>query len=228
MENERKKSYVKIISFLAIILVVVILNHHFRWTSFLGNADNLLAMKEVVGNNLLLVFILYTLVTVIGCALLALPGVTFSLAAGILFGPLLGIFACLTATTLGAMVAFLIGRFFLKDAVKPMLEKNTILKNLLFSGNEKSDTVLLMITRLVPLFPYNLQNFAYGITDISFVKYSLLTYVFMFPGATFFTIGAAGLTAGEKKWIYFLIAGVLAVSVTLIGNWLRKKYLKED
>ncbi|MBR2106811.1 MAG: hypothetical protein IJ937_06065, partial [Treponema sp.] len=72
------------------------------------------------------------------------------------------------------------------------------------------ETIILMITRMVPVFPYNLQNFAYGITDISFTKYSVLTFVFMFPGVSFFTIGAAGLTAGEDKWKHFVIAGILA------------------
>ena len=81
---------------------------------------------------------------------------------------------------------------------------------------------------MVPIFPYNLQNFAYGITDIGFVKYSVLTFVFMLPGVSFFTIGAAGLTAGEEKWKYFLIAGVLALVVTVAGILIQKKYLKNE
>ena len=85
--------------------------------------------------------------------------------------------------------------------------------------------IVLMITRMVPIFPYNLQNFAYGITDIGFWKYSILTFVFMLPGVSFFTIGAAGLTAGEKAWQYFLIAGVLAVMVTAMGIWVKKIFL---
>ena len=56
--------------------------------------------------------------------------VAFALIAGMLFGPWIGTLACLAATTVGAMLAFLVGRFFLKDAVKPMLEKNKILDNI--------------------------------------------------------------------------------------------------
>lgn len=126
------------------------------------------------------------------------------------------------------MLAFLVGKFFLKDAVKPMLEKNKLMKKLLFSDDRKSDIIILMITRMVPIFPYNLQNFAYGITDIGFWKYSILTFVFMFPGVSFFTIGAAGLTAGEDKWKYFLIAGVLAVAVTVAGLLIKKKFLGNE
>ena len=85
-----------------------------------------------------------------------------------------------------------------------------------------------MITRMVPLFPYNLQNFAYGITDIGFWEYTVYTFVFMFPGVSFFTIGAAGLTAGADSWKYFLAAAVLAVIVTLSGILIKKKYLNPE
>jgi len=50
----------------------------------------------------------------------------------------------------------------------------------------------------------------------------------MFPGVAFFTIGAAGLTAGEDKWIYFSIAGILAVVVTLVGLIIRRKFLYNE
>ncbi len=187
-----------------------------------GSSD---AAERNGGKNYLWALCLYILFTVIGCVVLALPGVTFAVAAGMLFGPFVGILACLSATTLGAMAAFLVGRFFLKDGIKPMLEKNRLLNKLLFSADGKSDMIVLMITRMVPLFPYNLQNFAYGITDIGFWKYSLFTFVFMLPGVSFFTIGSAGLTAEKGKWIYFLFAGILAAAVTAAGMMIRKKFL---
>ena len=190
--------------------------------------SNLMFLKTMVEENIVAALALYIIITIVGCVVLALPGVTFAVIAGMLFGPIWGSFACLLATTVGAMLAFLVGKFFLKDAVKPMLEKNKLMKKLLFSDDRKSDIIILMITRMVPIFPYNLQNFAYGITDIGFWKYSILTFVFMFPGVSFFTIGAAGLTAGEDKWKYFLIAGVLAVAVTVAGLLIKKKFLGNE
>lgn len=216
---------IKIIIFVLIITFILILNHYFGWSDYLADTDNLMFLKKTVKENFLWAMYIYIVLTIIGCVVLALPGVTFAVAAGILFGPFVGIFACLTATTLGAMFAFLVGRFFLKDAVKPMLEKNKLLKRLLFSGDTKSDMIVLMITRMVPLFPYNLQNFAYGITDIGFWKYSIFTFIFMLPGVSFFTIGSAGLTAEEGRWKYFLTAGVLAVAVTAAGVFIQRKFL---
>ncbi len=219
------RKYIKIITFAFIILLILVLNHYFGWSDYLSDADNLMFLKETVEEHFLWALCIYIVLTIIGCVVLALPGITFAVAAGILFGPFMGIFACLIATTLGAMLAFLVGRFFLKESVKPMLEKNRLLKRLLFSEDGKSDMIILMITRMVPLFPYNLQNFAYGITDIGFWKYSIFTFIFMLPGVSFFTIGSAGLTAEGDKWKYFLTAGILAVLVTAAGILIQRKFL---
>ena len=220
-----RKKYIKMITFEAIILLILVLNHFFGWSEYLSDMDNLMFLKKTVEDHFLWALCIYIVLTIIGCVVLALPGITFAMAAGILFGPFMGIFACLIATTLGAMLAFLVGRFFLKESVKPMLEKNRLLKRLLFSEDGKSDMIVLMITRMVPLFPYNLQNFAYGITDIGFWKYSVFTFIFMLPGVSFFTIGSAGITAEEDKWKYFLTAGILAALVTSAGLLIRKKFL---
>lgn len=224
--NYRKTLKVGI--FIFIIGLVIFINNKYGFSDYLSNSKNLEFIQDIVKENLLLALGIYIILTIIGCVVLAIPGVTFALFAGVIFGPWLGIFACLIATTLGAAMAFIVGRFFLKDMVKPMLEKNKILKKLLFSEDEKSDLIILMITRMVPIFPYNLQNFAYGITDMPFWKYTIYTFIFMFPGVSFFTIGSAGLTAGENKWMYFFIAGVLAIVVTIVGILIKKKYIGNE
>lgn len=221
----KKNNILKIGIFTSIILLIIILNNYYGWSDYLSNIDNLEFIKEMIKENLFLAMSIYILLTIIGCVIFAIPGVTFAVFAGVLFGPILGIFACLIATTIGASMAFIVGRFFLKDMIKPMLEKNKVLKKLLFTDNDKSDLIILMITRMVPIFPYNLQNFAYGITDIGFWKYTIYTFIFMFPGVSFFTIGSAGLTAGDDKWKYFIIAGILAVIVTVAGIFIQRKYL---
>ena len=218
----------KLIVFVLLIAAILILDRRFGWSEYLGNLENLSFLRELVQQNLWQAMLWYVLLTVVGCVVLALPGATFALFAGMLFGPWLGILLCLIATTLGACAAFVVGRFFLRDSLKPLAEKNPYLKKLLFEQNSNSETVVLMITRLVPRFPYNLQNFAYGITDISFWKYTIYTFVFMFPGVSFFTIGAAGLTATEGRVWYFVAAGVLCLLVMGAGYLLKKRYLSEE
>ena len=185
-------------------------------------------LETLVQENLTMAVLLYTGLTIVGCVVLALPGVSFAIAAGLLFGPFLGTICCSLATTIGAMIAFLVGRFFLKDSVEPMAKKNKYLKKWLFDQSGKNDIFILMITRLVPLFPYNLQNFAYGVTDMSFRTYSICSLIFMLPGTAMYTIGTAGLADSENRVLYIGIAVLLGVIVIGIGAFLKKKYFTEE
>lgn len=219
------KRYWKLIVFAALVALVLVLDHIYGWSDYLRGGDGLALLRAAVREDLLRAAALYCLLTVVGCVVLSLPGVTFAVIAGVLFGPWLGTALCLIATTLGAIAAFLAGRFFLKDAIEPLVRKNALLDRLLFEDAGRSDIVLLMITRLVPLFPYNLQNFAYGVTDISLGAYSLYTFLFMIPGVALFTVGSVGLTAGSGRWGYLAAAAGLLVLVVLLAWAVKRRYL---
>ena len=219
------KKHIKIIVFAALVLLVVVLDSIFGWSDYLGDLENLNFLTDMVKENIVTASLVYCLVTVVGSVVLALPGVTFAIFAGLLFGPWLGTLLCLVASTAGAIIAFVAGRFFLRESISPIVMKNKWLKKVLFDDAGRSDIVVLMITRLVPLFPYNLQNFAYGITNIGFVPYSLYTFLFLIPGVALYTIGFAGFTAEENRWLYFLIAGLLFVLVMFLGWFVKKKFL---
>lgn len=214
-------------AFLGLVVLVLISDSIFGWSEYLTNQEALPAMHFALEHNIAIALLLYGVLTVIGCVLLALPGVTFAIAAGVLFGPVWGTLACWLAVTLGASLSFLVGRYFLKDALKPKLEKNRYLNRLLFEGVGQSDVFLLAITRLVPLFPYNLQNFAYGITDIRFLPYALYSALFMLPGTAAYTVGAAGVASPDRRGPYLIFAGALLAMVLVTSFILKKKVVKE-
>lgn len=214
--------------FVGLIIVIFILNYIFGWSSYISDPDSLKQLKGILEENLVLAVMIYIVVTIVGCVVLALPGVTFAIAAGLLFGPVLGTACCCIATTVGAMLAFAAGRYFLKDSIKPIVMKNRYLKKWLFDESGTNEIFILMITRLVPLFPYNLQNFAYGITDIRFGTYSVCSLIFMLPGTAMYTVGTAGLADKENRVLYIGIALVLAVAVMGLGAFLKKRYMKEE
>lgn len=172
--------------------------------------------------------LVYIVFTVIGCVLLALPGATFAILAGVLFDPFPATVFCLLATTVAASVAFLLARYFLRDAVRPWLMRHKLLRTLLLKYNGSNGVLVLMITRLVPLFPYNLQNFAFGLTDIGFWRYTACTFVFMLPGVAMFTFGTAAFTAESLNWSYLIAAGVLLMSVVGAGWYLQKRYVPKS
>lgn len=222
------KKYTKIFIFIMIVAVMLILNHYFKWSAYLMDADNYIILQELVGENLLLAMLLYIGITVLACVLLAMPGVTFAIAASFLFGPYLGTICCVIAVSIGAGIAFLAGRYFLKDGLKPTIENHPYLHKILFEEAKKNDMVVLMITRLVPVFPFNLQNFAYGITDISFRNYMLYSFLFMIPGTAMYTIGMAGVLDTENRVLYFTITAIISIGVIALGRLLKVKYIKEE
>ncbi len=214
--------------FILLTAAILILNHIFGWSSYISDQNNLKLLEDIIEENRLLAVIIYIAVTIVGCVALALPGVTFAIAAGLLFGPVLGTICCSAATTIGAMLAFAAGRYFLKDSIKPVVMKNRYLKKCLFDESGRNEIFILMITRLVPLFPYNLQNFAYGITDIRFSTYSVCSLIFMLPGTAMYTVGTAGLADKENRLLYIGIAASFAVMVMGLGAYLKKHFIKEE
>lgn len=215
--------FIKPAVFVAIVAVVLALNAAFGWSNALEGAlgiDSLHAMVEVHPVQAALV---YLGATVLGCVALFMPGLVFAIVAGVVFGPLWGTLLCLVAATTGAALSFVVGRYFLKDSLKPRIARNEYLNRLLFDGAERNAVIVLAITRLVPLFPFNLQNFAYGITDISFATYTLWSFVFMIPGTALYTVAAAGFVAQDQVGAYVAAVAVLAVLVSLLGTVLRKR-----
>jgi len=121
---------------------------------------------------------------------LFLPGSVLTLAGGALFGPVLGTFYNLTGATIGASLAFLAARYLASDWVEDKAQGRV---KQLVNGVEREGWRFVAFTRLVPLFPFNLLNYALGLTRIRFLHYLLTTYIFMLPGAFAYTyLGYAG------------------------------------
>jgi uncharacterized membrane protein YdjX (TVP38/TMEM64 family) len=164
-----------------------------------------------------IVFMLvYALATV-----LFLPGSVITLAGGALFGPVLGTLYNLTGATLGALLAFLISRYLASDWIA---EKAGGRLKQLINGVEGEGWRFVAFVRLVPLFPFNLLNYALGLTKIRFLHYLIATYVFMLPGAIAYTyLGYAGREAvggGEGIIQKIMIALALLAVVAFMPRFI--------
>ncbi len=156
-------------------------------------------------------------------AVLFLPGSVLTLAGGALFGPVLGTFYNLTGATIGATLAFLIARYLASDWVA---DKTGGRLKQLINGVEGEGWRFVAFTRLVPLFPFNLLNYALGLTRIKLSHYLLATYTCMLPGAIAYTyLGYAGREAvggGEgliqKALLALALLAVVAFLPRLIGK----------
>ncbi len=154
------------------------------------------------------------------------PGTPLTLLSGLLFGPVWGTLWALIGATLGATLAFLVGRYAARGLVESWMTENERLRKL-DEGVEKHGWRMLVVTRLVPLFPFNLQNYAYGLTKIGLGTYSLLTALCITPGVAVYTFAGGSLAAARddltKTFVYLGVSAVLLVLISLIPGWLRKR-----
>ena len=168
----------------------------------------------------LLFMLLYILATV-----LFLPGSVLTLTGGVLFGPVLGTLYNLTAATIGAAVAFLVARYLASSWVEKKIGGR--LKQLK-EGIETEGWRFVAFVRLVPLFPFNLLNYALGLTRIKLWHYIVTSYVCMLPGAFAYTyLGYAGreAIAGNEGMIQ---KGIIALALLASAAFLPRlvKYFR--
>jgi len=115
---------------------------------------------------------------------LFLPGSVLTIAGGVLFGPVWGTFYSLTGATIGATIAFLTARYLASDLI---LRKTGGRLRQLIDGVETEGWRFVAFVRLVPLFPFNLLNYALGLTRIRLFHYVVTSYICMLPGAIAYT-----------------------------------------
>ncbi|MBI5886758.1 MAG: TVP38/TMEM64 family protein [Deltaproteobacteria bacterium] len=147
---------------------------------------------------------------------LMVPGLPLTVIGGVLFGPLWGSIYVMVGATAGAGAAFLVARYLGRQWVSAMI-KDTRLA-LLDAEVEKSGWKIVAITRLIPLFPFNLLNYAFGLTGIRFVPYIVASFFFMIPGAIAYVVFSSSLFDIAKGRVSpRLVAGVcLVVIVSLL------------
>ncbi len=164
--------------------------------------------------------VLYILATV-----LFLPGLIPTMAAGVLFGVIQGTLLVSISSISGATLAFLIGRYLARDWVAAMIR-----------GNQKFEAIdaavaqegwkIVGLTRLSPVFPFNLLNYAFGLTQVSLKHYFLASWMGMLPGTVMYVyIGSlagdlATLGIGERsrtpaEWALYVVGLMATVVLTL-------------
>jgi uncharacterized membrane protein YdjX (TVP38/TMEM64 family) len=154
---------------------------------------------------------------------LFVPGAVLTLAGGAVSGPIWGTLWNLTGATLGATIAFLIARYVASDLVAARSGEQL---GRMMRGVEEEGWRLVAFVRLVPLFPFNLMNYAFGLTRIRLREYVLASFVCMAPGALAYTYlgyagreAASGQTAAIRKAV---VALALLAAVAFLPGLVRR------
>ncbi|HOL95504.1 MAG TPA: TVP38/TMEM64 family protein [bacterium] len=150
----------------------------------------------------------------------AIPGTPLSLVAGAVFGSVLGVILVSLASTLGAALCFLIARYFARDATALWLSRNERFQQL-DQLTERQGALIVALTRLIPLFPFNLLNYGFGLTRVPFWTYVFVSWLGMLPGTLVYVVSAdaAGrsVTEGRIPWplLIVLAAGLLVLGILI-------------
>lgn len=223
-----KRNLVKIIIAITVIVGVYSVLSHYGVTDYL-NPDNIPKIKEKINNFGVIAPLVY-----IGFYILAtiffLPGLPVTMLSGLAFGPIWGVVYASIGAVIGVSCAFLSARYVARGIVEDWVQGNTQFRRI-DEGVQRQGWRMLMITRLVPLFPFNLQNYAYGLTKIRFTTYLFVSWICMLPGTAAYVQLGAAVNVGEgntkKTLIYLAGAGVCIVLVSLIPNLIRKRQSEE-
>lgn len=113
------------------------------------------------------------------------PGLILTLGAGFAFGVVTGTIAVSIGSVIGATAAFLIGRYFARDFVEQQT-KNFPKFAAVDRAVETSGFKIVMLTRLSPVFPFNVLNYLYGATKVSLRDYVLASWIGMLPGTVMY------------------------------------------
>ncbi len=186
------------------------------WAVFHRGEINLATLDDWLGSLGLWAPIGYVIIYALATVAFV-PGLVFALAGGALFGPLWGSLWNLIGATLGATLAFLIARTIAGDWVAH--KAGGLLKRVI-DGVDAEGWRFVAFVRLVPLFPFNLSNYALGLTRIPLLHYVIATFVCMAPGAVAYTwLGYAGrgaLTGDADTVRYGLLAVGLLAAIALL------------
>jgi uncharacterized membrane protein YdjX (TVP38/TMEM64 family) len=158
--------------------------------------------------------------------LLFVPALPLNVLSGIAFGPVWGTLYVWIGAAVSAAAAFLVTRHGGREMVERWVARNSRLAKI-DEAVARHGWRILAFTRLVPVFPFNMQNYAYGLTGIRFSTYMMVSTIFMLPGIAALTLAGDALAEGGSgySWLvlYLGIAGLLLAVLYIVPKRLGRR-----
>lgn len=172
------------------------------------------------------------------CAtILFLPGSVLTLGAGLLFGLTMGFVYVSIGSTLGATAAFLVGRYFARDWIAGKIEHRAKFKAI-DEAVAGEGWKIVGLTRLSPVFPFNMLNYAFGLTKVTLRDYFFASWIGMMPGTMLYVylgsiagdLATTGTGTGQKspaQWTMTVIGLLATAAVTIHITRIARRALDE-
>ncbi|MDJ0508607.1 MAG: TVP38/TMEM64 family protein [Crocosphaera sp.] len=171
-------------------------------------------------------------------AVFLISGAILTLGAGAIFDVVKGCILVSIASVLGATFAFLIGRYLMRGWVSEQIKKYPKFQAV-DDAVAKEGWKIVGLTRLSPVFPFVILNYAFGITQVSLKDYILASWIGMMPGTIMYvyigsligniaTLGAGGREKTPLEWGLYIIGLIATVLVTVYVTKIAKKALNNQ
>lgn len=228
------KRILLLFSLSALVAILILAIRSFYVQDFLRNV--LMQIEHLGAWGPVAFIVTYNLATV-----LFIPGSVLTLGGGVIFGLWWGSVYVFVAASLGATFAFLIGRYLSRDRVVKYMEAHPKFQALDRAVSQEGFKIV-FLTRLCPLFPFNLLNYALGITQVSLKDYVLgsfgmipATILYVYSGSLVGDLAAIGAAtaytnpqASAVKWLINIISFIATVAVTVSITRIARKALDES
>jgi uncharacterized membrane protein YdjX (TVP38/TMEM64 family) len=207
------------------ILIIVSTNYEYLKIAIMNIADREKLELFIDGLGVwgpLVFILLYMIVT-----LSMLSALTLTIVGGIMFGPIMGIVYTLIGASLGLTSSFLIARYVARDSIERKFGNTPTFKKI-DEGVKKDGWFILATTRLLPIFPFGLQNYIYGLTSIGFIQYTVLSVVFILPGTAVFVMLAGAFASGDREIVlrYSITASLIFLGLMIVTKIIKGKIEK--
>lgn len=216
----KNSKIVKVICLIIILIIVFFLAKNFGLFHYLKNRDELERVIKDMGGLAPAVYIVIYIIVTLSCV----SPVPLAIVGGIVFGGLLGVFYTIIGAGIGLSLSFLIARYVARDFIEKKFGKSEIFKKV-ENGVENDGWFMLAVTRFLPIFPFGLQNYLYGLTSIKFGLYSILSTLFILPGTTAFILLGGAVASGDiqKAIKVSLIASLILFCLSIVAKIIKKK-----
>lgn len=221
-----QSGYIKIVALIGLAILIAAILLLFPVRQYI--VDLLQWTEDLGPSGPIVVVVIYVLATP-----LFMPGSVITLAAAFIFGLLKSVVIVSIGSTLGACLAFIIGRTIGRDWVASKV-RGSAKFSAIDEAVGKEGFKIVFLLRLSPIFPFNLLNYALGLTNVPFWRYAIASWIGMIPGTIMYCyIGSAArsltqVAAGEVVkggmatqalfWVGLVATIIVALLVTRIAS----------
>lgn len=212
---ETLKKYKKLLIALVVLGVLVYVT-----TSGIIDINEIVTYIRGIGENPYapLIFIFFYTIAVV----FALPGLPLTLLAGTVFGVFYGTLYVTIAANLGCQITFFVSRYLGQDFAQKFIKSDSFIDKIA-NQVEKNGLLIMLYLRLIPLFPFNLINYAMGITKVGYRQYTIGNLIGMLPGTFLYVYLSAAALDIKDNPLGIIVPIVLLVLFTVIVGYVKKK-----